>query len=84
MADMTLRMGTWNCQAAGGHYIEVPSAGPEGMAYLYINTVGTITWANSPPAIEDTAMAPAPTPAPPPAPKKAAKEKNETVEGDDA
>ena len=56
MAELILRMGNWNCLASGGHYIEVPSAGPEGMAYVYINTVGTIAWANTPPAPEATAL----------------------------
>ncbi len=77
MAEMILRMGNWNCQSSGGHYIEVPSAGPEGMAYVYINNVGTIAWANTPPAPEDTALGGIPqpkTPKPKTAKKRAAEE----------
>ncbi len=79
MADLTLRMGTWNCQAVGGHYIEIPSLGPDGMAYVYINTVGTIAWAKTPPAIEDTALAPEQREEP----EAPAREDNAVVEGED-
>ncbi len=81
MADMIVRMGSQSVPASGGHYIEIPSAGPEGMAYVYINTVGTIAWSSSPPAIEDTALGATEAPA---EPERPADDDNAVVEGDDA